>query len=102
MTQTRKNRISQLLRARRDLIYNAKREHFEVEELFSGFLWWRKFEGWVVNVLRVEGSSCAAVGGSLGYIVPETISDVFPTKFGAYRWIVENIQDMDDVDFYIY
>jgi hypothetical protein len=86
----------------RDEIYNEKRNHFETDEVYKGFLWWAKPVGWVVNALVVEGASCAAPGGSLGYLVETEISPILPTKFAAYRWLAENVQDYSDVSHYIY
>lgn len=85
-----------LKRKDRDELYDEKRDHFDITEVFSGILWWKKSEGWVVEALIVEGWSTAAVGGSLGYVVPAEISPILSTKFSAYRWIAENIQDYDD------
>ena len=98
---SRSIRRSIIRRERRDEFYKDRRLYFEVQSHYSG--WFKKkLEGWVVVALRVEGSSCAAPMGSFGYIVEDDISPLFPTKFGAYRWIVENIVDDEDIDHYIY
>lgn len=100
--QSRSNRRSIQKRIEKYDLYREKREQFEIVEVTSGFFRWKKSLGWVVNVLRVEGASCAAVGGSLGYIVEEQISDILPTKFAAYRWLSENVQDYNDLNFFLY
>ena len=86
-------------RALKDEVYNEKREFFEVNPVYKGFFR-KKLDGWIVDALVVEGDCCAAPGGSIGYVVPMEASPLFPTKFSAYRWIVNNIKDYDDVYYY--
>jgi hypothetical protein len=83
-------------------VYTDRRTCFEVEPIYKGWFKWRNLTGWVVNALRVEGAMCAAVGGSMGYVVKDPITEVLPTKFSAYRWIIENIRDYEDIAHYLY
>lgn len=98
----REIRRSVTRRSRASNLYDDLREFFEVAPVYKGWFRWRRVVGWTVNALHVEGASGAAVGGSLGYMISETISDVLPTKFSGYRWILENIQDDDDLYYYLF
>jgi len=89
-------RRSIALRASEDEVYNEKREYFSILPVYKGF-WKPKLVGWCVNSIKVEGASCAAPGGSIGYIVEYEISPVFPLKFSAYRWLAENVQTFEDL-----
>ena len=93
-------RRSIALRASNDSVYNEKRTFFEIDTAYKGF-WKPKLLGWTVNSRVVEGASHAVIGGNLEFVVSEPISPVFPTKFGAYRWLAENIQDYEDVYYFI-
>ena len=85
----------------RDL-YRELREHFEIMPEYTGWFWWKRMTGYVVYVLKVEGASCAAPMGSLGHVVEYPISDVCPTKFSAYRWLLHNVCDYNDLGHFIY
>lgn len=83
-------------------LYQERRCSFDILAKYEGWLWRKRLVGYVVYALKVVGASCAAPMGSVGSLVDYPISDVCPTKFSAYRWLLNNVRDYDDLSHYVY
>jgi hypothetical protein len=101
LNRSYQRRLAIRRKSERDL-YRERRQYFEIQPEYKGWFWKKRLIGYVVYVFRVEGWSMAASYGSVGTVVEYPISEIQPTKFAAYRWILNNVCDYDDFCSFVY